>query len=240
MRIFILLGLLFCPSLVSGQNLILYGKVGGYDSGQGNKLYYTSKGKAFNEKEFIIFNSTRTYFLKLPIKKLEQEKIQTLLFSLDPKVDGSEKDACVYEVHVGEIIKSEAFKSKKSIEIKSDLLIDVNCIVGLEQKAEFEGGGQFVGSYQMIIGDTTHSVELKNSNYRYKAILDKKPKDQLDVELGIWSYDSNTNTLKFTVYRRANELFGVNVFTEKTYEFKVKEDGEKLSFESAMGKLEKL
>ncbi|MDJ1484653.1 hypothetical protein QNI16_29410 [Cytophagaceae bacterium YF14B1] len=238
MRIFILLGFLFCSSLVFGQNLILYGKVGGYDSGQGNKVYYASKGKAFNEKEFIVFNSTRSYSLKLPIKKLEQEKIQTLVFSLDPKVDASKRGACIYEVHVGKIIKSEVFKSRKSIEVKSDLLIEHNCISSIaEHDTKFEGGGEFVGSYQMIIGDTTESIELK-SNYEYRASLDKKPKDQLTLESGTWSYDSNT--LRFTVYVRANELFGISVLTEKTYEFKVKKDGEKLSFESAMGKLKKL
>lgn len=239
MKLILISTIVILTNLTYSQDLILQGKViSDFSEKKEKKVYYREEGGSFSSKKSILLTSDQKYSLKISLKKIQDEKIERLYFTLDSTIDISDRYACFYKINVAEIVKSPIFKNQKSIKLESDLFLHCYQTVGYEATDDHKE--RFVGDYRMKVNDTIHTLTLYNGQYRVSGAIDKLTKNFMDREKGSWDYNPDKKTLTISVGRLENELFGTGVKTWRQYVFSVVE-GDSTSFMNIEGvKLSKL
>jgi hypothetical protein len=215
------------------QNLVITGKVDYFQLQKTGKIYYTFPGKPFAENRFVRYNAQRNYQFSMAIAEIRKKNIQTVIFAADKTVDAGNVYACVHRIHVGEIVGDARFSGKKTISLKSDLLLTFHCIDVPADGATKRGKQQFVGTYRLTANDTTHLISLEDGLFTYRGTLQQETAGFMNGEFGSWDYDSGKNMLTLNIWLQMNDRFGPMQRKSYSYNFVVAERDGRLQFSNA-------
>ena len=219
------------------QNLELSGKVEWYNLKETGKIFWAEEGKKFDAQQFITYDKNKKYIFKIGIDKIKELNIKVLVFAIDSTERTNDEHACVQRINVLEIVNSSEFKNLKDIKLNTDLLLGINCDLGVYYDAKRENKDTFVGSYVFTINDTLRTIELGNVFFTYNSYLSKKTKDFMNEEFGSWDFDIDKKILTFNVHRQLNERYGLVLKKEMKFVFIVNNTSDGMTFQSGKGEL---
>lgn len=234
--------ILFCVFSTNtySQNIVLSGKVYSFNLKETGKIYYAPEGEKFNPAHFILYNKNRGYTFKMNISNIKKNKINTLVFSVDTLQKTNDEYACVQRIHLGEIAHSSEFSKLKTIQLKTDLLLDLHCSSGSYYDAKMENKERFTGTYLLTTGDTVRTIKLNNVFFQYSSSFSKMTKEYMTEEAGGWSFNEEKKKLTFMIQRQTNERYGLVLSKYYEFEFVVNETANGMEFISKAGVLKKL
>lgn len=221
------------------QTLELTGKIYHFELNEKGKIYYTAKGKPFDKGKYIEYNKNKGYKFTIPVEVIVKEAITVMVFSIDPDVKSDDQNDCTYGINVLNIVRDSKFANVKKIRLKCDLILDLYCVSSEHRQAKEDGKEHLIGRYELRSGDTITVVNLQNGMYRYEGYRSKMNSDCMMKESGTWKYDESKKLLILYVQYQMNDVFGLILNKQYSYEFDVKEDSDRLYFSAKKVTLKK-
>lgn len=232
--------IIIIPFNLFAQDFELMGKVFFYGMQESGKIYFSIDSNNFDKKNFINYSKKDGYKFKMNISKMKLAKMKNITFSADSLETLKFGVTCTQKIEIGNIINSDEFKSNKRIKLKTDLLLNIRCESGIYEDAKRRGLTNFVGNYEFVFKDTIRKIKLNSEYFEYTSVFSKIANDYTNGEVGLWSFDSQKNILKFFIWRRVNLKYGLLIEKNEQFEFEVSVISDKLKFTSKKGELKKM
>jgi hypothetical protein len=226
----------FAQSNPKPVNIKLTGRVISFEADEKPYIYYSLVGKKFTIRNRIKMDSTFRYTFDLSKTIYKNATNGVLVFSLDTTYDMNNKHSCVHRIDLGEINKYATAKKMKSINLRSDLVMNWMCEASIMAEGATEDESYVIGQYNQLVNDTTYTLELKRSGYEFRGSSNVNENDFMNASYGKWGHVSGERAISIFVEYRLNKQFGTMLYTGEKKIYKIDKEKDRMVLVPPAGK----